>query len=98
MNEQNEIRLLVAVYSICQISLAEYGILNDRGAPLKLHKNLKTQKNLDALAIYNWATEKVLAIQEPALQSIGREINEMAQSLSNEYLMNKFLYHVISSR
>ena len=92
MNEQNEIRLLVAVYSISQISLSEYGLLNKRGQPLKLPRKFKTQKNVDALYLYEWATEKVVDIQEFKLQSIGREINEMAQSLSDSYMMNKYLF------
>ncbi len=79
-------------YSMSQITLREYGLLDEVGRPLKLKKNDRSEKNLDALAIYEWAAEKTKGISEAKLQSIGKELNEIAQSLHDDYTMNKYLF------
>ena len=92
MNEQNKTRLLVTVFSMSQIVLREYGLLQKNGAPLKLRQRDKTERNLDALYIYEWASMSVKDVSQYKLDEIGKEVNGMAMSLSDDYMMNKYLF------
>ena len=92
MNKENETRLLVTVFSMSQIVLREYGLLDELGRPLKLKRNQRIEKHLDAVYIYDWASEKIKEVSQYKLTEIGKEVNQMAMSLSDDYMMNKYLF------
>jgi len=92
MNEQNKTRLLVTVFSMSQVVLQEYGLVQKTGEPFKLRKKDQRERNLDALYIYEWASLQVKYVPQSTISRIGIEINEMAQSLSDNYMMNKYLF------
>ena len=92
MNEKNRTSLLVTVFSMSQIVLREYGLIDKEGRPLKLKKDQRTEKHLDAIYIYEWASVAVKHVSQYKLDEIGREVNQMANSLSDDYMMNKYLF------
>lgn len=91
MNKKNEILLKTLVYSLSQMSLIEYGLVDERGIPKKIKNRDRRVDIDDSLFIYKKASEWIKHLSQKELQQNGKKINEIVFGLKDEYFMNKYL-------
>ena len=91
MTKENKMSLLAAVYTICFFHFQRINIIDSKtGRPVKLPKHLKTEPNMDALAIYTYIAEQTIGRTENQIRQGAANYNELIEGLEDEYYFNNF--------